>query len=271
LGGIATLGVCLAYVTAAQKAGTPSTEFVPITNLITAAIFALAALPAFLLLKERAVPQRNPGPWVKSSLARLGHTLKNAARYRDLRNFLFCLVAYQAGVQTIIALAAVYAQEAMGFTMTQTLLLVLVVNITAAIGAFAFGYVQDAVGHWKSIFLVIVLWMVTVGLAWFATSNLLFWVAANFAGLGLGASQSAARALVGYLSPRDRIGEFYGLWGLAGNVAAIIGPLTYGMVTWISGNNHRLAMLCTGGFFVLGMIILTSVNVARGRAAALEG
>jgi MFS transporter, UMF1 family len=164
----------------------------------------------------------------------------------------------------------VYAQEAMGFTTTQTLVLVLLVNITGSLGAFGFGYLQDAVGHWKSVFLVIALWLVMVVVAWFATTPPLFWVAANLAGLGMGASQSAARALVGYLSPPARVGEFFGLWGLAGNVAAIIGPLTYGMVTWLSGNNHRLAMLVTGVFFIAGMLILTTVNVERGRAAALQ-
>ena len=239
VGGLVTLGICLAYVLSAQKAGTPATEFVPITNLITAGIFALAAVPAFLLLKERAVPQSTTEPWIRASFTRLLDTLRDAARYRDLRNFLLCLVAYQAGVQTVIALAAVYAQEAMGFTMTQTLLLVLIVNVTGSIGAFAFGYLQDAVGHWKSVFLVISLWLVMVVVAWFATTPPLFWLAANLAGLGMGASQSAARALVGYLSPPARVGEFFGLWGFAGNIAAIIGPVTYGLMTWLSGNNHR--------------------------------
>jgi UMF1 family MFS transporter len=270
IGGIVTLGLCLAYVFWAQAQKQTAGEFVPVTNLIVAAIFGLAALPAFGLLKERAVPEAHAGHWVRAAFARFGQTVKQAARFRDLRNFLLCLIAYQAGVQTVITLAAVYAQQAMGFDTTQTIILVLVVNITAAIGAFGFGYLQDSVGHWRAVFIIICVWIVMVAVAWFATTQPVFWLAANLAGLAMGSSQSAARAIVSYLSPPGRQGEFLGLWGVAGNLAAIIGPLTYGTVTWATNNNHRLAMLATGTFFLLGLVILHSVNIGRGRAAALQ-
>jgi UMF1 family MFS transporter len=270
IGGIVTLGLCLAYVFWAQAQKQTAGEFVPVTNLIVAAIFGLAALPAFGLLKERAVPEAHAGHWVRAAFARFGQTVKQAARFRDLRNFLLCLIAYQAGVQTVITLAAVYAQQAMGFDTTQTIILVLVVNITAAIGAFGFGYLQDSVGHWRAVFIIICVWIVMVAVAWFATTQPVFWLAANLAGLAMGSSQSAARAIVSYLSPPGRQGEFLGLWGVAGNLAAIIGPLTYGTVTWATNNNHRLAMLATGTFFLLGLAILHGVNIARGRDAALQ-
>jgi UMF1 family MFS transporter len=95
-------------------------------------------------------------------------------------------------------------------------------------------------------------------------------VAANIAGLCLGSSQSAGRALVGYLSPAGRHAEFFGLWGLAVKLSSILGPLTYGTVSWVSGGDHRLAMLVTGLFFVAGLIILAGIDVERGRRAALS-
>ena len=76
----------------------------------------------------------------------------------------------------------------------------------------------------------------------------------------LGASQSAGRALVGYLSPASRRAEFFGLWGLAVKLASILGPITYGAVTWLSGGDHRLAMLVTGSFFVLGLLVLLGLT-----------
>jgi UMF1 family MFS transporter len=105
-------------------------------------------------------------------------------------------------------------------------------------------------------------------LAWSAQSREAFWVAANLAGLCLGSSQSAGRALVGYLSPRDRLAEFFGLWGLAVKLSSILGPLTYGAVTWISGGDHRLAILATGSYFIAGLAVLAGVDAERGREAA---
>jgi UMF1 family MFS transporter len=267
-GGLVALGICLAYVTHAQGQGATAAEFVPVTMLITAAIFALASLPTFLFLRERAQPQADAGTAVRAAFARLAETLRTAQRYRDLRRFLVCLVFYQAGIQTVIALAAIYAQQAMGFSTRDTILLILVVNVTAAIGAFGFGYVQDRLGHVPTIVLTLAGWLLTVLLAWMAEGAALFWVAANLVGLCLGSSQSAGRALVGYLSPPGRQAEFFGLWGLAVKLSSILGPLTYGAVTWVSGGDHRLAILITGSYFLIGIVIVAGVDAARGRAAS---
>jgi UMF1 family MFS transporter len=168
----------------------------------------------------------------------------------------------------VIALAAIYAQEVMKFSTAQTMTLVLLVNVTAAIGAFAFGYVQDAIGHKRALALTIVGWIVMVALAAGTGGTAGFWLAANIAGLCMGSSQSAGRAMVGVFAPSHRLAEFYGLWNTSLWLSAIIGPLTYGVVTWLTDNDHRLAMMITGLYFVAGLIVLAKVDVERGRAAA---
>jgi UMF1 family MFS transporter len=268
LGGLVSLGICLAYVARAQAAGEPATDFVPVAMLITAGLFAAASLPTFLFLRERAAPQSVVTNIVRDTVARLGQTLRHAREHRDLARFLVCVVFYQAGIQAVIALAAIYAREAMGFTTTETLTLILIVNITAAIGAFLFGQFQDRLGHVRTIVLTLIGWIGVVVLAWAAENRLLFWLNANLVGLCLGSSQSAGRAMVGYLSPPSRTGEYFGLWGLAVKLSAIVGPITYGLVTWLTGGDHRLAILVTGGYFVVGLAILATIDVARGRRAA---
>jgi UMF1 family MFS transporter len=240
--------------------------------LITAALFAFSSLPTFLFLKERAVPQphRKGLNMVQESFARLGQTIKHARDYRDLRRFLICTVFYQAGIQAVITLAAIYAQQAMHFTTQQTIILIFVVNITAAVGAFLFGHLQDRIGHIQTIALTLAGWIIMVGLAWAAHGPGMFWFAANLAGICMGSSQSAGRALVGLLSPAARRAEFFGLWGLAVKFSSILGPLTYGMVSWISQGDHRLAILITGSYFVAGLAILAGVDIRRGRRAALR-
>jgi len=269
-GGLVALGACLLYVTHAQSQGATAEEFVPVTMLITATVFAIASLPTFLFLRERAQPVAGAADIVTSAFARVANTVSHARRFVDLWRFLVCVVFYQAGIQTVVALAAVYAQEVMAFTTRDTLFLILLVNITAAAGAFVFGHVQDRLGHVRTLALTMIGWLIAVILAWMATSVAMFWVVANLVGICLGSSQSAGRALVGYLSPPARTAEFFGLWGLAVKLSAILGPLTYGAVTWMTHGNHRFAMLVTGAFFVMGLVILAGLNVARGRRAALE-
>jgi UMF1 family MFS transporter len=262
LGGLAALGLCLLYISSLE--GKPASHFVPVTMLITAAFFAVASVPTFLFLRERAVPQpRMESPW-----ARVKETLQHARQYQDLRRFLLCLLFYQAGITAVVALAAIYAEQAMKFTTQQTITLILVVNITAAVGAFGFGYLQDALGHVRAVAITLVGWIVMVVIAGLSQSHFSFWVAANLAGLCMGSSQAAGRALVGYLAPPARLAEFFGLWGLAVKAASIFGPLTYGAVTLVFGN-HRLGIFVTGLYFVIGLLLLRRIDVERGRRAAL--
>jgi UMF1 family MFS transporter len=271
LGGLVTLAVCLAYVTWAGGRGDTAAEFVPVTMLITAAAFAAASSFTFLVLKERAMPQPKENRVAWRALMRVADTLRHATQFKDLLRFLGCIVLFQSGVQTVIALAAIYAQQAMGFTTQDTIVLVLLVNITASLGAFLFGQWQDRLGHRRTLALTLLGWCAMVVIAYLSTGRAGFWVAANIAGFCLGASQSAGRALVGYLAPADRHAEFFGLWGLAVKLASILGPLTYGAVTWLTDNDHRSAMLITGLFFVLGLVVLQSVDPERGRRAATLG
>ena len=270
-GGMLSLGLCLAYVLWAQRQGLAATHFVPVTMLITAVVYGTASLATFALLRERAVPQAAPvgDAGLATALRRLAATWRSARRYRDFCWLLACAAFYQAGISVVIALAAVYAQEVLGFQQAQTMMLVFLVNIAAALGAFAFGYGQDRIGHKPALAVTLVGWIVMTVLAAAATGPGLFWVAAVIAGLCMGSSQSAGRALAGVFAPAAQRGEFYGLWTFATRLAAIAGPLTYGLVTWLSGGNHRLAILSTAAFFVVGLGLMWPMNVRRGQEAAL--
>jgi UMF1 family MFS transporter len=269
-GGMLSLGLCLAYVLWAQSRGIPATSFVPMAMLITAAVYGVASLATFALLRERAVPQAatNDAPGLGAALRRLAATWHRARDHRDFCWLLLCAVFYQAGIAVVIALAAVYAQQVLGFQQAQTMMLVFLVNIAAAVGAFAFGYWQDRIGHKPALAITLVGWIVMTVLAALATGPGLFWVAAVIAGACMGSSQSAGRAMAGVFAPATQRGEFFGLWTFAVRLSAIVGPLTYGAVTWLTGGNHRLAIVSTAAFFVVGLVLLVPLNVRRGIAAS---
>lgn len=270
IGGLIVLGLCLGYIQWAQARAMPATDYVPVTMLITAAAFGLAALPTFLWLRERAVaqPLASGDSYLGIGFARVRDTLRHARRYRDLFRFLVTLAIYYCGIYTVIVLAAVYAQQAMGFDTQQTIVMILVVNITAALGAFSFGFLQDRLGSVRTLALTLLVWIAALVTAYFVETPAEFWVVANLVGIALGSSQSAGRALVGQFSPPARAAEFFGLWGLAQKTAAMIGPLVYGLVAWTTQGNHRLALLSTAVFFVVGLALLMTVNERRGREAA---
>jgi len=271
-GGMLALGICLAYVLWAQGRGIPADQFVPVTMLVTAVLYGGASLVTFRLLQERAQP--NPaalrqGGW-RATLRQLRSTFSQARHYRDFMWLLACAVFYQGGVAVAITLAAIYAEQVIGFKPQETMVLIFVLNLAAAGGAFAWGYLQDRIGHKVALGSTLVGWIATCVIAAVVTTKGGFWYAAAIAGLCMGSSQSAGRAMAGMFAPQRQLAEFYGLWTFAIRLASIIGPLSYGAITWMTGGNQRIAILSTTVLFLVGLVLLLKVDVQRGREAALQ-
>lgn len=269
-GGLLTLACCLGIIYWGKAHNMPDTEIIPLTILLTAVTFALAASPTFIWLRERAIPQTHPkkNKLFRSSFQRLQHTFQQARHFKDLFNFLLALAVYQSGVSTVIVLAAIYAQEVMGFGRQELIVLIMVVNVTAALGAFGCGHLQDKMGSVPTLILTLILWAIAIIMAVLATLPLHMWIAGNIIGLAMGSSQSVGRALVSKFTPSSRSGEFLGLWGLVIRFSSIIGPLSYGLVNYLTQGNHRQALLSTLVFFVVGLLLLVRVNEERGKIAA---
>jgi MFS transporter, UMF1 family len=271
-GGMLALGICLAYVIWAQARGIAAERFVPVTMVITAVLYGLASLATFKLMGERAVADplalRESG--MAASMRQLHRTFTQARRYRDFMWLMVCCVFYQGGVAVAITLAAIYAETVIGFRQQETMVLIFVLNIAAAAGAFAWGYLQDRIGHKIALGTTLLGWIATCIIAAVTTTKGGFWWAATIAGLCMGSSQSAGRALAGMFAPTKQLAEFYGLWGFAVRLASIIGPLTYGAITWATGGNQRMAIVATSVLFIAGLAFLLPVNVERGRRAALD-
>ena len=270
-GGMLALGLSLAYVLWAQAQGQKAAQFVPVTMLITAAVFALASMFTLVLLRERATPLKgvSDSAW-RQSFKQLRSTFQQARRYQDFMWLLACATAYQGGVAVAITLAAIYAEQVIGFVQQETMVLIFVLNIAAMVGAFAFGYWQDRLGHKVALGITLVGWVATCIIAAVTTTKGGFWYAAAIAGVCMGSSQSSGRAMAGMLAPPGQLAEFFGLWTFATRVASIIGPLSYGAITWMTGGNQRLAIASTAVLFVIGLLLLIPVNIQRGREAALQ-
>ena len=269
MGGMLTLGICLAYVLWAQGQGQTAGQFVPVTMWITALIYGCAALVTFMLMKERAEPQ-TASVRVGSQWQQLRQTFKEAKAYKDFMQLMACAVAYQGGVAVAITLAAIYAEQVIGFQPQETMVLIFVLNIAALVGSLIFGHAQDRIGHKLALSITLLGWSVTCVIAALSTSKEMFWWAAALAGICMGSSQSTGRAMAGLFIPAHRLAEFFGLWTFAIRLASIVGPLGYGLITWATGGNQRMAIAATTVLFVLGWVLLLPVNVQRGQQQAQQ-
>ena len=242
------------------------------TNLTTAAFFALAGLPTFLWLKERAVPRPRPrtgGSPITRAFRDTWKSLGQRKAHPDLFAFLLALVLFQAGVACVVGFSSIYAKDEIGFSSQDLIRLFIGLQIAAGVGALLFGYLQDWMGSRRTLLISLFLWCVAVIVAWKTQRGDVagFTVAGILSGLAMGSTQSASRAVVGLLCPRGSEGEWFGLWGLAVKLAGVLGPLSFGFVAEVG--NLRNALLGTLLLFLGGILLLFRVNMERGRAAAI--
>ncbi len=245
---------------------------------VTAVFFLVFSLPTFLFVREpRAMVASSFA--LKSALSNAYHeffsTFKKLRDFPDLARFLLSFFFFFGGLSIVISFAAIYAAQVVGITSGkwQTIFF-LVINLSAAVGAVGFGYVQSRLGALKTVNLTLVVWIATVLMIYFLEDlgrllgvsdlKLLFIGVANFAGVCLGATQSAARALVGLFSPPERSGEFFGFWGLAGKLSAVFSVLVFGFLQTVL--SLHASMLACVSFFAIGLLLNRTVNEARGRA-----
>lgn len=235
---------------------------------LTALFFLIAALPTFFFLRERAPRRSEPLLYyARQGFGRLLTTVRSIGHFRELAKFLVVFFVFSSGLMSIIAFVGVYAERTVGFTASELIFLFLVVQVSSAGGAFVFGAVQDRLGARLTIQVSLLLWIATCLAAYFTSSKLAFWVIAVTAGLGIGSLQSASRGLVGMFAPVGKSGEFFGLWGLFGKAAYAFGPPIFGIISSATGS-QRTAILCTGVFFVAGLLGMFLIDERRGIEAA---
>lgn len=222
--------------------------------------WAVFSVPAF-----RTLPADRPtGASVRAAAARglreTGKTIRDVWGMRDLRRFLIAYFVYMDGVITVIVFAASYASQTLAFTPVEILGMLAIVQITALLGSLAMGPPTDRLGPRWTVRLTLVWWIGVVVAAYFAQEKAFFLVVAGLAGLGLGSIQAASRAFLARLIPQGRESELFGFYALCGKTGSILGPVTFGVITWLTGGDQRPAVLAVAGFYVLGLLVLKGVR-----------
>ncbi len=268
LGGVTGLLLCKPILDGAF--GDDTILNVRLTNLVTAGLFLVAAVPTFLFLKEHgSISEKPPGAsYIGIGFSRVKETLTHLRSLYDLSVFLGVFTLMCVSLTIIIAFSAPFAENVIGFETSDLMILFIVSNLSGAIGAIAFGFIQDRIGIRKSLQILLVIWVLTLTAVYFTKEIQIFWVLAAIMGAGLGSLQSAGRGMVALMAPKSKSGEIFGFWSLTYKLGGIVGLPLYGFLAYKIG--HRPSMLFVAGFFVLALIGLRWVDEKRGHEAALD-
>lgn len=280
IGGLIAAGFVIVYLGDATAENFDRIRWV---GPYAALFFMVTAIPTFLWVKEPGARKELPAgeTFVSMGFKRLGDTMKEIGEFRDLAIFLISVFFAMAGIYIVISFAFIYGDQVVKWNETVRVLMFVVVQITAAIGAFSFGILQDRIGAKTTYNITLLLWFLGVLGIW-AVTDITDWINLTFstefeaqyvflyigiiAGLSLGSSQSASRALVGLFSPEQKSAEFFGFWGLSNKIAGVFGIIGLGLLQAEFGLQQ--SVLFCAFLFLIAIVVCLFVNQHRGEKAA---
>lgn len=252
LGSLATLALTYPFISSGNLK-----ETFPLSALF----FLVFSVPIFIFLKDSRKKVIRSESYFSIGASRVISTVRHLKEYKNLALFLGAYFFYIEGVNTVIFFSGNYASTTIGFTDTELLIFFLTVQTTAILGSVLFGIIADSIGQKKTIVITLFLWFLTIAMAFIVADKSSFYIVGLLAGSVMGATQSTSRSLMSRLTPEDKKTEFFGFYSLFGKSSAVLGPLVFGLVSYLAGS-QRIAILSISLFFLIGLIILLRVKDA---------
>jgi MFS-type transporter involved in bile tolerance (Atg22 family) len=241
-----------------------TTQYLRSLNILVGVWFLIFSIPTFLLVKDRKKDKLTKKHFV-NSFSSIKTTFNEIVKYRTIMQFLIARLFFNDGLITIFSLGGIYAVDTLDFTFNEVMQLGIVLNLSAGIGSFLFGYLEDKIGVKKIINLSLFILIFSTFLAFFAPyfsfQKEIFWVAGVLIGLMVGPNQSCSRSLMAQLAPKEKQNEFFGFFALTGKATSFLGPLLFGIVT--SMYSQQMALWVVIVLFVIGFILFNRIQLNK--------
>jgi MFS transporter, UMF1 family len=237
------------------------------TFVVAPILFLILAIPVFVVLKEQ--PDRKPHDHaMRAAWQQTWITIRALDQYPGLGRFLLARFFYTDALNTSIAIMTVFAVRAVGFGETESNLVFLGLTLAAIAGGFAWGKLTDIWGPKRTLFIVLCTWAVALLVGALFLDKLVFLLAGILIGSGFSGMQVADRVLMYRLSPPERLGEFYGLYGLAGKASQVVGSLVW-ILTFtlfydqLGVATYQLGILTLLVTMIVGLLLVRGVPEQR--------
>jgi UMF1 family MFS transporter len=237
------------------------------TFVVVAGWWLLFSIPFFVFVRERARPRPAPGGYVAAGFRQVRTTLMNIRENRELYKFLMTFMLINAGLITVVLQASNFGRENLGMSPEELVRVILMVQIVAAPGAMAFGWIADRLGSKKTLFILLASWMAVCVWAYLTRTKGEFWGVAALVATVMGGTQSVCRAAVAQLSPTDRVAEYYGFFAMAGMASEVVGLSIYSIAI-AALQDPRAGILAVAALFAAGMGALATVREPRAAVRA---
>ena len=186
--------------------------------------------------------------------------LKILSKDRNKLTFLISRMLYTDGLITLFSFGGIYATGTFDFNFNEIIIFGVVINITAALGAYVFGFLEDKIGIKKVIIISLTFLILLCLLILFVKSKVYFWIFGSALGLFIGSIQSSSRtALIG-LSNSNNINSLFGVYATSGKITNFLGPFLVATFTSIF-SSQKAGMATILIFLILGLLLFSKVKL----------
>ncbi len=221
---------------------------------LTAIFFLLFSLVTFFIVKEKnkkLKPEKNK---FKIAVKQVKTTVLHLRKYKGLIYYLISTFLIMNAVSAAIVFLYLYGRMQINLTIPQYMIVFCLFSITAILGAIYFGKLSDKIGAKKALTISVILWILVITLLIFVSSFAAFLIAGLIGGVGWGAVITCIRPLLLDLTPKTKVGEFFGFSEFTSKFSGIIGPAAFGGLVVLF--NYTAALILLLIFFISGGIVL---------------
>jgi MFS transporter, UMF1 family len=185
-------------------------------------------------------------------------------RTKVTRRFLMAFFLYSMGVQTVLLLAATFAESEMEFGTTELISLILIIQLVAIAGSYLFAWISKLAGNKTGLMLQLGIWLLICIAAFFIKDKISFYLLAGLVGMVFGGIQSLSRATYAMLvADQTRSAtSFFSFYDVLEKAAIVLGTFAFGLVAEWTGS-MRNSTLVLAVFFLLGLAMLGTVSLKR--------
>ncbi len=272
LGGGIMLGLNLLLYKNAQQLGISDEMAVRISLGSAGAWWAFFAIIPMVGLRNRP-PQRMAAPGenvIAKGFTQIFHTLRGMGHYPQTLTFLIAYLIYNDAIQAVITLAGQYGSDYLKIPMESLTLAILMVQFVAFGGAILFNYLAKWMTAYRAVMLSLAIWTLLMCGVFLVQTTAHYFVAAALVAIVMGGSQALSRSLYSIMIPKGKEAEYFSLYEISDKGTSWLAPLLFGLMLQFTGN-YQIAILSLIIFFVMGLIVLSRVDVKRAAREAGNG
>ena len=263
LGSLILLGFSLTMVMKPEWFGITDSSLPARISFLAVGIWWMGfAQVTFYYLPNNVFHKKPEEDYIFKGFKELVIVLKSLSAQKSLKQFLTAFFLYSIGVQTVILLAGLFGKKELGIDTSKLIIIILLINVVAIVGAFIFSRISEKIGNIKTLQITVLIWGGICVAAFMLDANsptidIQFYALGGTIGMVLGAIQSLSRSTYSKLLPEtDDHATYFSFFDVTEKVAIVVGTFIFGFVSSVT-NSMRTSFLILALFFLLALVVLS--------------